>query len=202
MKFYDYMTEFIFVEHQPEKADIIFVPGGNYPDSARYAAQLYKVGWAPYVMPSGKYSIVTGKFVLAEQMRDAELPKESVYETEWDYLRGILMDNGVPSEAVLKENEATYTYENAIYSRKKLDEMGMIVKKAILCCQAFHARRCLLYYQEQFPDTEFIVCPMVTKGISKENWYQTEYGIQTVLGEIERCGAQFHEIMRKSAGLL
>ena len=112
------------------------------------------------------------------------------------------MDNGVPSEAVLKENEATYTYENAIYSRKKLDEMGMIVKKAILCCQAFHARRCLLYYQEQFPDTEFIVCPMVTKGISKENWYQTEYGIQTVLGEIERCGAQFHEIMRKSAGLL
>lgn len=92
MKFYDYMTEFIFVEHQPEKADIIFVPGGNYPDSARYAAQLYKEGWAPYVMPSGKYSIVTGKFVLAEQMRDAELPKESVYETEWDYLRGILMD--------------------------------------------------------------------------------------------------------------
>lgn len=202
MKFYDYMTEFIFVEHQPEKADIIFVPGGNYPDSARYAAQLYKEGWAPYVMPSGKYSIVTGKFVLAEQMQDEGIPEELVYETEWDYLRGILMDNGVPSEAVLKENEATYTYENAIYSRKKLDEMGMIVKKAILCCQAFHARRCLLYYQEQFPDTEFIVCPVVTKGISKDNWYQTEHGIQTVLGEIERCGAQFHEIMRKSAGLL
>ncbi len=202
MNFYDYMTEFIFVEHQPEKADIIFVPGGNYPDSARYAAQLYKEGWAPYVMPSGKYSIVTGKFVLAEQMQDEGIPEELVYETEWDYLRGILVENGVPSEAVLKENEATYTYENAIYSRKKLDEMGMIVKKAILCCQAFHARRCLLYYQEQFPDTEFIVCPVVTKGISKDNWYQTEHGIQTVLGEIERCGAQFHEIMRKSAGLL
>ena len=230
MKFYDYMTEFIFVEHQPEKADIIFVPGGNYPDSARYAAQLYKEGWAPYVMPSGKYSIVTGKFVLAEQMQDAghsekrsdcqnadcqrvndQKPKgndeksdlsDEVYETEWDYLKGILIQNGVPSEAVLKENEATYTYENAIYSRKKLDEMGIIVKKAILCCQAFHARRCLLYYQEQFPETEFMVCPVVTKGISRENWYQTEYGIQTVLGEIERCGAQFHEIMKRNAGLI
>lgn len=196
MKFYDYMTEFIFVEHQPEKADVIFVPGGNYPDSARYAAQLYKEGWAPYVMPSGKYSIVTGKFILAENVA-ADSEQSMEYETEWDYLRGVLMENGVPSEAVLKENEATYTYENAIYSRKKLDEMGMIVKKAILCCQAFHARRCLLYYQEQFPDTEFIVCPVVTKGISKENWYLTEYGIQTVLGEMERCGAQFHEIMRK-----
>ena len=197
MKFYDYMTEFIFVEHQPENADIIFVPGGNYPDSARYAAQLYKDGWAPYVMPSGKYSIVTGKFMLAESNIF-----DKVYETEWDYLREILVENGVPSEAVLKENEATYTYENAIYSRKKLDGMGIIVKKAILCCQAFHARRCLLYYQEQFPDTEFIVCPVVTKGISRENWFQTEHGIQTVLGEIERCGAQFHEIMRKNAGLI
>lgn len=223
MKFYDYMTDFIFVEHQPEKADIIFVPGGNYPDSARYATQLYKEGWAPYVMPSGKYSIVTGKFVLEVQTQDAVQPEESpehqsmnfqggkaersdtfdnVHETEWDYLRGILLKNGVPSEVILKEDEATYTYENAIYSRKKLDEMGIIVKKAILCCQAFHARRCLLYYQEQFPDTEFIVCPVVTKGISRENWYQTEYGIQTVLGEIERCGAQFHEIMRKNAGLI
>ena len=202
MKFYDYMTEFIFVEHQPEKADIIFVPGGNYPDSARYAAQLYKEGWAPYVMPSGKYSIVTGKFVRAEQIQDVGNPEERVYETEWDYLQGILIENGVPSEAVLKENEATYTYENAIYSRKKLDEMGMIVKKAILCCQAFHARRCLLYYQEQFPDTVFIVCPVITKGISRDNWYRTEDGIQTVLGEMERCGVQFHEIMKKHAGLL
>lgn len=208
MKFYDCITEFIFLEHEPEQADMIFVPGGNYPDSARYAAQLYAQGWAPYVMPSGKYSILKGKFeaeIRIEDYLDDTKRKDVKYEeilkkefaTEWEYLKTILMCEGVPEQAILKEDEATYTYENAIYSRKKLEKMGISVKKAILCCQAFHARRSLMYYQEQFPDTEFLVCPVVTKGISRENWYQTEHGVKTVLGEMERCGTQFHEIMKK-----
>ena len=104
---------------------------------------------------------------------------------------------GVPDSALIGEDQATYTYENAIYSRKKLESLGIQIKKAILCCQAFHARRSLLYYKEQFPDVEFLVCPVVTRGISRENWYRTEQGIDTVLGEVERCGGQFHEIMRQ-----
>ena len=194
MRFYDQITEFIFVEHQPRQADIIFVPGGNYPDAARHAAKLYREGWAPYVMPSGRYSIVTGRFELPSAAENA------VYETEWEYLRDILLKNGVPDQAILREDQATYTYENAIYSRKKTDELGLTIERAILCCQAFHARRSLLYYQEQFPETEFLVCPVVTKGIGRETWFRTETGIDTVLGEVERCGAQFHEIMRKCLG--
>lgn len=54
-----------------------------------------------------------------------------------------------------------------------------------------------MYYQEQFPETEFLVCPVVTRGISRESWYTTEDGIDTVLGEVERCGGQFHQIMRQ-----
>lgn len=183
-KFYQCLTDFIFLEDEPEKADIIFVPGGNYPDAAQHAAELYHAGYAPYVMPSGRYSIVKGKF---------EIPN---FETECDYLCDILMRAGVPESAILRENQATYTYENAIYSRKLADRLGIPVKKAILSCQAFHARRCFLYYQEQFPETEFLVCPIVTKGIGRETWLDSELGIDTVLGEVERCGVQFHEIMR------
>ena len=54
--------EFIFVENEPEKADIIFVPGNGYPHMAERAAELYRNGYAPYVLPSGRYSVVTGKF--------------------------------------------------------------------------------------------------------------------------------------------
>lgn len=190
MPFYDSITEFIFVEQEPEKADIIFVPGGNYPDAAMQAARLYRDGLAPYVLPSGRYSIVKGKFVLPEAV-------EAPYETEWEYLKDILTNSGVPEAAVLKEDQATYTYENAIYSRKVTDALGIPVRKAIISCQAFHARRCLLYYQEQFPATQFLVCPVVTQGVSRENWYRTEHGIKTVLGEVERCGTQFHEIMKR-----
>ena len=52
----DGITSFIFQEDQPEKADIIFVPGGNYPEAAERAAQLYLEGYAPLICPSGKYS--------------------------------------------------------------------------------------------------------------------------------------------------
>ena len=63
-KFYDAISDFIFVEDTPQKADVIFVPGGNYPDAAVHAAARYRQGFAPYILPSGKYSISVGKFVL------------------------------------------------------------------------------------------------------------------------------------------
>lgn len=184
MKFYQCITEFVFVEDQPEPADIIFLPGGNYPDAARNAAALYHAGYAPYIMPSGRYSISDGKF------------ERQGFETECDYLSEILRMEGVPDSAILRENQATYTYENAIYSRRKLMELDLPVKKALISCQAFHARRCLMYYQEQFPQVDFLVCPVVTRGIDKKSWRRTDEGIDTVLGEVERCGGQFHEIMR------
>ena len=38
MKFYDALTDFIFTEQKPEKADAIFVPGGLYGEIAQHAA--------------------------------------------------------------------------------------------------------------------------------------------------------------------
>ena len=173
-KFYDAISDFIFVEDTPQKADVIFVPGGNYPDAAVHAAALYRQGFAPYILPSGKYSISVGKFVLAGEAKNTEKPadtkKRNSYETEFDYLHDILVKNGVKEAAILRENQATFTYQNAIFSRQVLETAGIPVKRAILCCQAFHARRALLYYQEQFPETEFVVCPVVTRGIDRDTW--------------------------------
>ncbi len=41
------VEEFVFAESQPEKADIIFVPGNGFPDMAEKAASLYREGYAP-----------------------------------------------------------------------------------------------------------------------------------------------------------
>ena len=191
MEFYECITDFIFVADEPKPSDIIFVPDGNYPEAAVLAAELYQKGYAPYILPSGKYSILNGKFEASQSVYS-----DISCETECDYLCEILRRRGVPEHALIRENQATFTYENACYSRKCVKDLGVKAERAILCCQAFHARRCLMYYQEQFPETEFCVCPVVTKGISRESWHQSELGIDTVLGELERCGRQFHEIMR------
>lgn len=99
----------------------------------------------------------------------------------------------MPRRAILREDRATYTYENAIYSRAALDAAGITVKKAILCCQAFHARRALMYYQEQFPETEILGVSHRDTGDFRTTWWKTKAGIDIVLGEVERCRGQFHE---------
>ena len=185
MKFIQDITDFIFVEHKPEQSDVIFIPGSGEKDLAVTAAGLWKQGYAPLILPSGRYSKPVGHCTIPG------------YETEWDYLCHILLEEGVAPEAILTERQATYTYENAIYSRRVTDALGLSIRRAILCPQAYHARRSLLYYEILYPDTEFFVCPTVTRGVSRENWYQREESIDLVLGELERCGGQFHEILRE-----
>ncbi|MCI8599164.1 MAG: YdcF family protein [Lachnospiraceae bacterium] len=185
MKFIQDITDFIFVEQKPEKADTIFIPGGDQGEIAVTAARLFREGYAPFVLPSGRYGKPVGRCMIPG------------YETEWEYMRDILVREGVPKESILEEKQATYTYENAIYSRQVTDRMGLTVEKAILCPQACHARRALLYYEILYPNTEFYVCPTATRGISRDNWFLEDEKIDIVLGELERCGSQFHEILRE-----
>ena len=177
-RFYEAITRFLFVEDRPEKADIIFIPGSRHRELAERAAQLFHEGYAPRILPSGRGSILA-----------QELPEKG--RTEWDELRETLMDLGVPSSAILREDEATFTWENAIFSRRVTEREEICVRRAILCPQAFHARRALTYYRQQFPETEFLVCPAQTEGITASNWFLEPEKCRVVLGELERCGKQF-----------
>lgn len=188
------ITDFIFLEDAPAPADIIFIPGNGHALPSELAAQLYKSGYAPYVLPSGRYAIGTSGF--AGQKSGSRI-YEGEFDTEWSFMRRILMDNGVPEHAILREDEATYTYQNAIFSRKRTDEMGLHISRAIICCMPVHARRARMYYETLYPDAELLVCPAKGADVTRENWTQSETGIDTVLGEMERCGSQFHAILRE-----
>lgn len=117
--------------------------------------------------------------------------------TECEFLTDVLQINGVPKTAIIQENESGSTKENAYFSRKAADYEGILIKKAIICCKSFHARRCLLCYQFAFPDVEFLVHPVTYfEGkieISAHNWHQTDAGVERVLGEIQRYGNQFKD---------
>lgn len=192
--FYKNITDFIFVEDALEEADVIFVPGNRFPDMAEEAARLWKAGYGKWVLPSGRYSIVTGAF--AGPVKKAERYDGS-YETEWEFLKDVLCKNGVPEEAVLKEDQATFTYDNAICSKNVLDRAGIEVKKAIICCNSIHARRCKMYYEIVFPETRFMICPVNATGVTRDNWHRSQAHITEVLAEMDRCSNQFEEIIRE-----
>ena len=105
------------------------------------------------------------------------------------------MKNGVQESAILREDQATYTWENALNSRRVANSMGLVIRKAILCCRNVHARRSLMYYQKAFPEAKILVCPSVMENITKENWYTTKEGVDAVNGELSRILYQFSLLM-------
>ena len=113
-------------------------------------------------------------------------------------MRAILMQRGVPSSVILKEDTASFTWQNAIASRRVTNEFHISVRTAIVCCLPSHARRCKLYYSSVYPDADILICPPPGCAVTRDTWCTTPEGIDTVLDEVERCGSQFHYILKES----
>ncbi|MBE6901225.1 MAG: YdcF family protein [Ruminococcaceae bacterium] len=182
------ISEFIFVSHEPRKVDALFLPGGSPPQQPEYAAELYKAGFAQWIIPSGGVSVKTNKWNGVRSKADVY---NGDYHSDCEFFTDVLLKNGVPLSAIIPENKAGHTRDNAYLSRKAADEKGVKIDSAMIVCKAFHARRCLMLYQMAFPDTRITVCPVHCYNIAKDNWYKSETGIDRVLGELSRCGNQF-----------
>lgn len=174
----DYITNYIFVGSAPSKSDAIFVVGGSLPEAAELAAELYVKKHADKIIIGGKFSVKRDYF---------PLPK---YETEYDFYKDILLKNGVNEIDIYGEKGSGYTKQNAEFAKRVVDEKDLSISKALIVCKSFHAKRCLLLYQMYFPNVDFTVVTFDGLDISKENWYQTEYGRERVMEEIKKIEKQ------------
>lgn len=179
----DAVSRFIFVRDVPEKSDLIFLPGSSHDEHIHLAAELYAQGYAPYILPSGFHEKSASAF-----------SKDPQYDSEWAWMRHLLISLGVPDARILREDRATFTWENARLSREVTDRMGIQVRRAILCCRSYHARRALFYYQAAFPETSILTVPAAVPSVGPDTWYLTEEGRHIVLGEVRRMGSQVQEI--------
>lgn len=182
------ISNFIFVSDAPQKADAIFLPGGSHPEQPEYAAKLFHEGLTKWLVPSGGVSVKRERWPGVKAK--AEIYNGD-YRSDCEFLTDVLLKNGVPPSAVIGEDRSGHTRDNAFFSRKVMDEKGIAIQTALIVCKAFHARRCLMLYQMAFPNVEIRVCPVHCYNITKENWYQSEKGVDRVLGELARCGNQF-----------
>ena len=172
------ITDYIFIGTDPCTADAIFVVGGSLSEATELAAELYKNEYADKVIIGGKYSVKRDCFPLPE------------YETEYDFYKDILLRNGVNENDIYGEKESGYTKQNAEYAKRVVEENNLSVSKALIVCKSFHAKRCLLLYKLYFPNVDFTVVTFDGFDISKDNWYQTEYGKERVMGEIKKIEEQ------------
>lgn len=184
------ISDFIFVDDAPEVCDIIFLPGGSAPEPSEIAARLWHDGYAPLLLPQGAYNASVGRFPGPKAKADIYADE---YETEWDFMKSVLTYNSVDESAILEEKTfgVRGTLDNAAFSRALTDRLGLHIRKAIIACKSFHARRCLITYSWAYPETEFIVCPADVDNISKDSWFKDATSTARVMSELEKCGKYF-----------
>lgn len=186
--------DFIFIEDEPQRCDVIVTVGGSFPQIAEKAAELYKGGFGDYVLAGGGVSVKTGVFAGVKDKKDIYCGD---YRTECDFYADVLKKNGVPETAIVREDKSGHTRANAEYAAAVLKDRGIPAEKIILVCKRFHARRCLMFFQSYFPETEILVVPADIEtgdwNITRDNWHAFPCGIKRVMGELARCGEQFTE---------
>ena len=182
------ISNFIFVSDEPEKVDAIFLPGGSFPEQPEYASELYRQGYAKWLIPAGGISVKRDKWPGVRSKADKY---NGDYQSDCEFFTDVLLKNGVPASAIIGENQSGHTRDNAFLSREAVDRRGVAISTALIVCKAFHARRCLMLYQMAFPEVDIKVCPVHCYNITKDNWYESKTGIDRVLGELARCGNQF-----------
>jgi len=179
----DHYAQLVFDYHflkQPlKKADCIFVLGSHDPSVADYAAQLYHQGYAPYIIFSGGVMRPPG------ELRNT-LPK-----TEAEAFFDIAIQQNVPAEAILLENNATNTGENFIYTRKLITQKKLGFKNFILVQKPYMVRRTYATAKSQFPGFDFVVSALpdsYTSYIARctSNNISKERVLSNMIGDLRR----------------
>jgi uncharacterized SAM-binding protein YcdF (DUF218 family) len=98
-------------------------------DRIVHAARLYRAGKAPVVVPTG----------------GGVYPFE-VAQRPGDVMADLLVEWGVPRDAILVERESRNTYENAIFTKRVLDAHG-ISGPILLVTSAAHMWRSMLLFE-------------------------------------------------------
>lgn len=127
---------------EPVPADIIFVLGNNDFRCAERAAELWRAGYAPWVVISG----ATGRSTAGVfQKSEAELFGE------------VAREHGVPDSALILETGATNTGENVRNTRALLAARGIVPKRILAVQKPYMERRTLATLTLHWPGPELSV---------------------------------------------
>lgn len=103
----------------------------SFSDRFIQATRLFKSNHFDYLLVSGGNSNIVNDRLFKEA----------------DFVASVLKEMQIPDTAILLENKARNTYENAIFSKQLLHEKG-ISPPYLLITSAFHMRRSLLHFKK------------------------------------------------------
>jgi len=135
---------------KPEKSDyIVVVSGGDTVGRTKRGIELYKQAYAPKLLLSG----------------DAADPKSP---SNARVMKNFAINNGVPEEDIIIEENSKDTHQNATQSILKLIKVGP-EQQIILVTSPYHSRRARVEFQKAFED-QTIEAKIISVNAEDKNW--------------------------------
>ena len=149
-----YPEKILCVDSGPATADVIVLLGGGQHERPVRAAELFRQRAAPRILITGA--------------GDDEINRQ------------LLIQSGVPAEAIEIEGKSKTTHENAEFTLKRLRAEN--VHRVILVTTWYHARRAEKTFEHYAPEMQFYSRPAYF-GFAREDWNR--------LGVTRRMRAEF-----------
>ena len=168
--------DYLCLHQAPAKADVIVGFGNFNTDIARRAAELYLQGYAPKILFTGGLGRNTeGLLPEPEAVRFAK----------------VAMECGVPERDIILEDESTNTKENILFTRAKLEQLGIPHAHILGVHQPFMERRIAAAMGVYWPEQSFsVTCPQVTipeyLRRAKEQGISENASISVIVGDFQR----------------
>lgn len=152
------MVRFLIVEDDLSPADVIVILGGGGPERVRRGVELYQAGYGTRIIVTGMERKLPGLVTTWPQLAMTEA-----------------VSLGVPESAVIPEERATSTYEDAKYVKE--DMLGMNLKSAIITSSPYHMRRAKMIFRKVFEDRKDIslqFSPAEDSSFQIHKWWTRE----------------------------
>ncbi len=154
----------------PQQADAIVVfaggvgesgkAGGGFQERVAQAVTLYRAGYAPRLIFSSGYVFT---------LREAEV------------MKAVAVDNGVPADAIVLEEQAKNTHENVELTKRILDEHGW--NRILLVSSPYHMRRAVLTWRKAAPAVIVVPTPVPQSQFYTHGWGASLEQIRGILHE-------------------
>lgn len=143
------------VSDAPRPADVILILGGGGPYRPRTAVDLYRRDLAPRIIVSG----------------NTDGMKEAI---------GIVVGAGIPADAIIINDKATNTFDEAQQVLEILRELE--ATSALIVTDATHTRRARATYRHVFRDSEIRLTFVASESeMDASNWWRSKESAQVPL---------------------
>ncbi len=147
------------------KTNAIIVVSGDT-DRMKHAIDLYKQGYAP-------------KLILSGAAREGDVSNALAMHIE-------ASNSGIPDDAVILEERATNTFENAIFTKDIVQSKGF--KNIILVSSPYHQRRVYETFRSVFRGTDvtFQNSPSIYSSWKVDSWWKIDKNTHLTQEEIAK----------------